>query len=153
MPTTYSLDAYRRHAERFGAECVFETAVGDLSVVDLGRLSIRMQKLDPRWRVPADRAQFAGDLIDAGEPLDRACRMAMISRTTLWREKVLGDRGQVADQASKAPISQGATVAKQPSPTETLPTPVLQHLGAQNGSQRVAAIAGQMSIFEVEGVA
>lgn len=50
MPEPYDLNAYRRHAERFGPECVFETAMCDLSAVPLGRLSLHLQRIDPEWR-------------------------------------------------------------------------------------------------------
>src|SRR4051794_24759604 len=80
------LDEYVRHAERLGCDDVFETATRDLDTQALGRLSLRLQTLDPDWRVPrAERARLALGLVAAGESVDRACRMAMISRTTLWR--------------------------------------------------------------------
>jgi hypothetical protein len=99
-----TLGQYVRHAERFGGELVFETAGGlvwpfkpDLSIRQLGALSMRLQRLDPTWRLPkaedgkfevrgVDRALFALDLVAAGEPRDRACAAAMISRSTLQRE-------------------------------------------------------------------
>ncbi len=77
---------YVRHAERFGVDQVFEAARRDLDVRDLGRLSLQLQRIDPKWRLlPRERQRLALDLIADGEPLARVCEMAQVSRTTLWR--------------------------------------------------------------------
>ncbi len=80
------LSEYVRHAERFGCAGVFEAATRDLDAADLGRLSLRLQNLDAKWRMPrADRRRLALHLLAGGESVDRTCRIAQISRTTLWR--------------------------------------------------------------------
>lgn len=88
---------YIRHAEHFGPADVFETAVGDLDVEDLGRLSLRLQNLDPKWTLPkADRRAFALALDERGVDAKTICRMAMMSRWTLKR--VLEELPQVPNQ-------------------------------------------------------
>jgi len=77
---------YVRQAERYGCEGVFEAATADLGAQDLGRLSLRLQNIAPEWKMPrADQRRLALQLIAEGELDDQACRMAQISRTTLWR--------------------------------------------------------------------
>lgn len=48
----YDLTAYVHHAERFGPECVLETAAGDLSRDDLGKLKafIDSKERTFRWK-------------------------------------------------------------------------------------------------------
>ncbi len=78
------LASYVRHAERFGTGEVFETACAELDARDLGRLSLRLQNIDPRWR-PPDAGSFALRLLSDDVPAADVCRMARISRQTLWR--------------------------------------------------------------------
>lgn len=112
------LDRYERHAQRFGTEMVWETAAGlvgpeppDLTVRELGALSLYLQRIDPAWRLPkgendkpfkdadkrtkspgsfevrrCDRLLFALDLIAAGWKREHARAAAQISRSTLQRE-------------------------------------------------------------------
>ena len=75
------LDQYVKHAERFGVECVFETAE-DLMPLDRGFLSLRLQNIDPKWKVP-DRERFALDLLEAGVRPKDVCRMAQIGTKAL----------------------------------------------------------------------
>jgi len=89
------LAKYVRQAERYGCEGVFEAATADLGAQDLGRLSLRLQNIDPKWKMPrADRHRLALGLIAAGGPDDRTCRMAQTSRTTLWRHRDAQDTPQ-----------------------------------------------------------
>jgi len=104
------LSDYVRHAERYGAAGVFEAATRDLDAPDLGRLSLRLQNLDAKWRMPrADRERLALRLVESGEPVDRACRMAQISRTTLWRLQTGHDTPKSAPEAA---LQSGVSVSK-----------------------------------------
>ncbi len=104
-----TLAAYVRHAERFGCDGVFEAASADLDASDLGRLSLRLQNLDAKWRMPrADRERLALRLVESGEPVDRACRMAQIGRTTLWRLR----NGQDSPKSAPEPaVQSGVSVS------------------------------------------
>jgi hypothetical protein len=83
---TRTLATYIRHAERHGVAEVFETAVADLELRELGSLSLRLQHIDGKWTLPqAARRTFALSLYGAGVGAADVCRMAMISRRTLKR--------------------------------------------------------------------
>src|SRR5207248_10130655 len=67
-----TIEAYVRHAERFGTYMLYEVAAGlvwpfkpDLTTLELARLSLRLQELDPKWRLPkrptADRRSDRDD--------------------------------------------------------------------------------------------
>ena len=144
--TSYDLDAYRRHAERFGTECVFETAMCDLSAVPLGRLSLHLQRIDPEWRPePLDRSAFACQLIEAGVRRDRACEMAMVSaRTVRRRAKVTQNGGQVANDPSDGLISRDEKRPNPAPPTLRPSPPDLATTRPQNGLQRV--FPGQLAL-------
>jgi hypothetical protein len=125
---------YARHAERYGTELVFETAAGlvepfraDLDDRELGYLSLRLQNLDPDWRLPKgehdrperdpvdglmkapggfevrglDGADFALRLVSAGVPERQAARMAMVSRRTIERRQRIA-RDLLREVASEA---------------------------------------------------
>jgi len=97
-----ALAAYVRHAEQHGTEGIFETATADLDAVDLGRFSLRLQNLDPKWRMPkAARGRLALALVEKGLDTKDVCRMAMVSRTTLWR---LRQDAYPPDQAREAAV-------------------------------------------------
>lgn len=50
-----TLDGFVRHAEHYGTEEVFETAVDSgMNLWDLGRLALRLQNLDPQWKLTRD---------------------------------------------------------------------------------------------------
>jgi hypothetical protein len=58
-PASAGLDRYKTHARRFGTELVWETAAGqvwpfesDLTVRQLGALSLYLQRIDPKWELP-----------------------------------------------------------------------------------------------------
>jgi hypothetical protein len=102
----YSLERYRRHARGGSTECLFETAVDDLTIDELGALSLYLQRVgrkvpqrsaryngaivlvDAPWKLPAgfDRVLFALELIAAGWERKDAIAAAAISRSTLQRE-------------------------------------------------------------------
>ena len=81
----YDIDRYVRQAKRFGTELVYETAAGDLDLLGLGRLSIELQAIGPKWKQPLDGVPFALTLIDGGATETAACRMAQVSIKTLRR--------------------------------------------------------------------
>jgi hypothetical protein len=49
---TAALRQLIRHAEIYGVELVFESAVGDLASDDLEALARRLSRIDPKWRFP-----------------------------------------------------------------------------------------------------
>ena len=94
-----TLTRYIRHAELYGFDAdYFEIAARDLDPLDLGRLSLRLQRLDPKWRLPQDVArELAISIVTAGESPEWACRAARCSRRTLQR--ALSGVQDNADQA------------------------------------------------------
>lgn len=80
-----TLEGYVRHAEHFGAEEVFETALDDgLGLRDLGFLSLRLQNLDTKWRlIPEAQRWFAVALVARGVAITDAARMARADRRTV----------------------------------------------------------------------
>jgi hypothetical protein len=102
----YTLAQYKRHARSGSTECLFETAVSDLTADELGSLSLYLQRVgrtvprcssaktntwvlvDAPWKIPAgfDRKLLALELIAVGWSRDHACAAAQISRATLQRE-------------------------------------------------------------------
>ena len=82
-----TLEESTDHAERFGSQLVHETAPeGYLDATELGLLSLALQRLDRRWRLPREqRARLALALCDARLPHARICEMAQLSRATPHR--------------------------------------------------------------------
>jgi hypothetical protein len=107
MATT--LAAYVRHAEKHGTEDIFETAAADLDALDLGRFSLRLQNLNPKWKLPnVARDRLALALIEKGADTRDVCRMAMVSRSTLWRLK---QEAQPPDRPSEGAFQSGESVS------------------------------------------
>jgi hypothetical protein len=108
---------YIRHAERFGVADVFETALGEyrhLSPKDLGRLSLRLQNIDPKWTLSQPRRlAFARVLVRDGVDAKTICRMAMISRRTLKRAQAQ-KRDQDFLEAGLEPLPQVPFWTSQP---------------------------------------
>ncbi len=48
---TPELEGFIPHAERFGSECVYETAEDFLDPEQLGYLALRLRRIDGRWRL------------------------------------------------------------------------------------------------------
>lgn len=101
------LRTYVRHAERYGPDLVFEAAAGidsaapevshqaDLDVLDLGRLSLRLQNIAPRWRLARDVAfTLARQLLAHDQDVKTAARMSTLSVSTVRkvRAEVAGVR-------------------------------------------------------------
>jgi hypothetical protein len=79
------LAAFVRHAERFGVECVYETAVEmNLGAGDLGCLARHLRRLDRRWRLsPSARLALAEGLVAAGARSRDVVEMAGVSHSTV----------------------------------------------------------------------
>jgi hypothetical protein len=58
-----------RHAEVYGVEFVFESAVGDLAADELEALARRLARIDPKWRFPET---WANGQSSAANPHSRA---------------------------------------------------------------------------------
>lgn len=92
-----TLDGYVRHAEHYGTSEVFETAIDEgLRMRDLGRLALRLQNLNPQWKLTTEvQRLFVLSLVERGVS-DRDCaRMAGCSivsvRTWVADDQDLGD--------------------------------------------------------------
>lgn len=111
-----ALARYVRHAERHGFDAdFFEVAARDLDVLDLGRLNLRLQRLDPKWRLPQDVARtLALSIVAAGESPEWACRAARCSRRTLQR--ALCEVQENADQAPEPAFQSGENATIRPAP-------------------------------------
>lgn len=79
-----TLDGYVRQAEHFGTAEVFETALDEgLSLRDLGFLSLRLQNLDPTWKLTLDaQRMFVLALVESGVNAPTAARTAGVGVTT-----------------------------------------------------------------------
>ena len=110
------LGRYVRHAELYGFDGdYFEIAARDLDALDLGRLNLRLQRLDPKWRLPQDVARaLAISIVAAGESPEWACRAARCSRRTLQR--ALCDVQDSADQAPEPALQSGENATIPPLP-------------------------------------
>jgi hypothetical protein len=102
-----ALARYVRHAEVHGFDAdFFEIAARDLDALDLGRLNLRLQRLEPKWKLSQDVARaLALAIVTAGEDPASACRAAGCSRRTLNR--ALSDVPQVPDQATQPALQSG----------------------------------------------
>lgn len=86
-----TLSGYIRHAEHFGTEEVFETALDEgLTMKDLGFLALRLQNLDPKWKLTLENQErFFAALMNVGVPMPKAAGSAGISIATarLWQQE------------------------------------------------------------------
>lgn len=139
-----AVERYARHARLYGTEQVFETAMTELTDVQLGGLSLRLQAMKPSWRPDGDRVAFAERLIGAGLSSEQACRRAMISRSTLRRAQVPGQTPDLVENGSDHPQPRGANGANRGTPTKAPSGPDLTISGAEDGSQ---PFVGQQDLF------
>ena len=135
----HSLAQYKRHASNGSTECLFETAIGDLTVGELGALSLYLQRVgrkvpqrsaryndaivlvDAPWALPAgfDRALFALDLTTAGWEPKHAIEAAMISRSTLQRELAKSAMSSTRNGGRKAAFQRGPHVSNPGGPEDS----------------------------------
>jgi hypothetical protein len=82
-----TLEAYVRHAERFGVELVYETGLElQLTARDLGHLARHLRRLDRRWRLSAaDRLALAEGLVATGVKTAEIVEQAGVSYATVSR--------------------------------------------------------------------
>jgi hypothetical protein len=86
-----SLPALVRHAERYGVECVYETAEGMgthglMSSIDVGALARHLRRIDPSWRLTTDqRERLVAQLRASGVTNRNAADMAGVSVSTVVR--------------------------------------------------------------------
>lgn len=80
-----------RHGERFGVDCVYETAEGmhaqgRLDALELGRLARHLRRIDRGWRLAADqRERLVGLLREQGISNRDVADMAGVSLSTVTR--------------------------------------------------------------------
>jgi hypothetical protein len=82
-----TVQGFIRHAEVYGTEMVFETAwQAGLTIRELGQLSLRLQHIDPTWKLrkilKTNTGDFAAMLIDRGVNIKQAAEMAQVSTKT-----------------------------------------------------------------------
>lgn len=86
---TPSLAAFVRHAERFGVECVYETAEamsahGLMTSLDRGCLARHLRRLDKSWRLtPQQRERLIAELRASGVRNREIAEMAGVSLRTV----------------------------------------------------------------------
>lgn len=85
-----TLEGYVVHAEHFGTEEVFETALDEgLGLRDLGFLALRLQNLNPKWKLTLENQEnFILALMDIGISSKDAARMVgtTVPTARLWHE-------------------------------------------------------------------
>jgi hypothetical protein len=86
--TRDSLEGYIRHAEHYGTDEVFETALDEgLGLRDVAQLAIKLQYIDPRWKLTLENQYLLVlALLGAGMNLKDAARAAGVTLPTarLW---------------------------------------------------------------------
>jgi hypothetical protein len=89
------LDAYVRHAERYGTSFVYETAAADgFRAVELGQLARHLRRVDRRWRLAqADRRALAERLVADGVKAKDVVEMADVSHTVVAAIRAAGSPG------------------------------------------------------------
>jgi hypothetical protein len=105
QPARPTLDQYVGHAERFGSELIFQTAV-ELNVPprDLGHLARHLRRVDRRWRLsPADRHNLAELLVAGGAKTATVVEQAGVSRSTVAGLRAAGRGLVVAPPRSREP--------------------------------------------------
>jgi hypothetical protein len=134
-----ALNDFIRHAERFGTEFVYETALEHLKDPrELGLLSLALQRVDRHWRLERQQqASLTLALYEAGIPTARICAMAQLSRRTLHRLRQRSEEvAEVAKPASDSAQPYGADVPKPATPSEDIGE-------AENGTTaRAASLQG-----------
>lgn len=124
-----TLQEFVRHAERYGSELVYETALAYLEPEQLGLLSLALQRIDRYWKLGrAQQAWLALALDDAGVADAEICASAHLSRVTLYRLRVQRQQvEQVADAGLDSAQPSGAPVSKADSPTGPTSRPDMKH--------------------------
>jgi DNA-directed RNA polymerase specialized sigma24 family protein len=80
-----TLTDFVRHAERFGVECVYETAE-ETGLSDLGYLTRHLRRIDRSWRLsPNQRERLIAELLGAGLPQREIADLAGVSTDTVGR--------------------------------------------------------------------
>jgi hypothetical protein len=95
------LERYRRHAELFGTEEVYETAATDGFVAaGLGRFALALRRIDPKWRLSrGQRADLLARLQEEGEQSDHMVREYLgVSQDTLRRMRKPARRAEAGPQ-------------------------------------------------------
>jgi hypothetical protein len=111
-------EQYARHAERFGFEGVWECARGDLPPIELGHLSLQLQRIDrcaaerlddrarrrrPAWKLPQDEARGLAEALEAeGLPDRQIAAMATVTTKTLRSWRANPEAGMRASPAGTA---------------------------------------------------
>jgi hypothetical protein len=80
-----TLEEYIRHAERFGVDCVYETAE-ETGLIELGYLARHLRRIDRRWRLSSvQRSRLIGELLASGLTHRDIADMAGVSTDTVGR--------------------------------------------------------------------
>jgi hypothetical protein len=128
-----SLDVLIRHAEKFGSECIYETAVEfGLPGVELGYLARHLRRVDRYWKLtPQQKYDLIVGLLSEDVP-DREIRdMAKVSQDTVARTR---KGSETSDSGVVSPVTMRREVRKSGEPRR-FPGPV--DSGASDGSEAV----------------
>lgn len=91
-----TLDGYVRHAEHYGVDEVFETALDEgLNLRDIGFLAGQLHRIDPRWKLTLENQRLLVlALVYAGQSAKDAASRAGCSLATarLWVDEDLDER-------------------------------------------------------------
>ena len=135
---------YARHAERFGFEGVWESAKGELPPLELGNLSLRLQRIDQRaaerlddrarrrwkpWKLPQHEARELAEALDRfGLPDRKLAAMATVTTApSAMAHRPRSPRVLLADRigVSRRPRARGIDVR---SPGQRVPVARLERL-------------------------
>lgn len=98
-----TLEAYVRQAEHYGTDEVFETALDEgLPLMDLGKLALRLQNIDPHWKLALEyqRLFVLGMVYWRIYSLKDAARMAGVGLGTakVWYEDYVDGNDEPGDE-------------------------------------------------------
>jgi hypothetical protein len=80
-----AVQRYRRHAQLYGCDDVYDVAAADgLEPIELGQLALALRTVDPKWRLSRCQAMdLAVALVRAGCPDKKIRELARISQPTV----------------------------------------------------------------------
>ncbi len=110
---------FRRHAQLYSCECVYEVAVADgFDAIELGQLALALRTVDPKWRLDRDqRADLLARLEGRGLD-DRTLR------------RYLGTGQDTLRRMRQGAFQSGDSTAESPEWESGRDTPVLRQVAA-----------------------
>jgi hypothetical protein len=119
------LNRYVHHAERWGTECIYETAASEFGAIELAHLADRLRHIDPKWRLDRNRRDVLIVGLDrAGVPAKRISDQIGVDVRTV--RQVL----DMENRPSKPALESQEIEQKQLPLTDDLRVPILSPSGA-----------------------